>query len=260
MASPHLSLSVSRELWNGMLRAALPYKVADGAFSLVGAARATVRQLHVSERVVGLLEDTRTPAPLARLGGRAVDLWREHRGEVVSLVEQLVRIEGTWSFEVDDLGTEIVYGPQKLTADAWVRGVAEGRVTLLGENVSFPFRIEQRLGATVALGRIRYSRERQAVLANLQDVALHLGENTAVQLAARIVEYLVAQRLDVTDPLPLLRREQIEGLVGPLGGSLRVLLDVADLFLAVDEERMTLQVRFGFAKASETPQIGEDLA
>lgn len=258
MASPHLSLSLSRELWNGMLRAALPYAVADGDVNLLGAARATVRQLGVKERVTGLLNDGRTPAPVTRLGERAVELWRGRKEDVLRTVDRLVHVEGSWSLEIDDLGTEIVYGPQKLTAEAWVKGVAEGRITLIGEGIVLPFRIEQRLGATVALGRIRYARERQAVLANVQDVALHLGDGAVLQLLGRLAEVVLAQRLDAVEPLPILKREQIEGLVGPLGGPLKILLEVADLFLAVDEERMTLEVRFGFAKASEAPQLGQD--
>lgn len=255
MTSPHLSLSLSRDLWNGMLRAALPYTVADGAFTLRGAARATVRQLGVRERVAGLLEDTRTPPVVARLGERARDLWRSRREEVLGRVDTVLRIEGTWRLEVDDLGTEIQYGPQRLTAEAFVKGVAEGRIVVLGANLVLPFHVEQRLGATVSLGRIRYARERHAILANLQDVALHLGDHAAAQLVARLVELIVARQVERMDAVPLLQREQIEGLVGPLGGSLRVLLEVADLFLAVDEDRMTLQVRFGFGKPTEALQL-----
>lgn len=258
MTSPHLSLSLSRDLWNGMLRAALPFTVADGSFTLLGAAQATVRQLGVRERVAGLLEDSRTPPVVARLGSRARELWRARRDEVLHRVDSVVKIEGTWRVEIDDLGTEIQYGPQRLTAEAFVKGVAEGRVIVLGENLVIPFRIEQRLGATVSLGRIRYARDRQAILANLQDVALHLGDHAAAQLVARLVEVLVTQQVERMEALPLLKREQIEGLVGPLGGSIRVLLEVADLFLAVDEDRMTLQVRFGFAKPTEVPQLADE--
>ncbi len=257
MSTPHLSLSLSRELWNGMLRAALPYDVARGEVSLLGVARATVKQLGVRERVEGLLEGGLTPPPVARLGEAALALWRDRKPDVVRRVDRLVHIEGTWQIAIDDLGTEIVYGPQKLTAEAWVKAVADGKITLLTEGLTFPFHIEQRLGATVALGRIRYARDRQAILANVQDVALHLGDAAWVQVVGRLVEVVLARQLGQMEAVPVLKREQLESLLGPVGGPLKVLLEVADLFLAVDEERMTLEVRFGFAKAPDAPRLGD---
>jgi hypothetical protein len=255
MSGSHLSLGLSRELWSEMLREALPFQLADGTFSLAGAARTAWAQLAVRERVAGLLEDHRTPATLQRVGARALEVWHDHREAVLQRLDGLVHVEGTWTLDVDDLGTEIGYGHQKVSADAWVKGVAEGKLTLLREDLVVPFRIEKRVGASVALGRIRFSREQDAVIGNVQDLALHLGDHVVLQLLSRLIEQVAEQRLDMLKAVPILKREQVEGMVGPLGGGLRVHLGVSDLQLDVTEETMMLHVRFGFDRLASTPQL-----
>ena len=41
-------------------------------------------------------------------------------------LDSLVRVRGTWKVELSDMGTELTYAKQKVGADAFVRGVAEG--------------------------------------------------------------------------------------------------------------------------------------
>ncbi len=254
MAGHHLSLSVSRELWNEILRSALPFHIANGEFTLAGAARTALTQLQLKDRVAGLLEGPKSER-LERFTGKAREVWHARRGQVFQSLNDLIRVEGTWTFDVDDLGTDLKYGTQKVAADAFVRGVAEGQIHFLRENVTIPFRIEKRLGASVALGRIRYSKDKDAVIGNVQDLAVHLGDNVVLQLLGRLVEYGVSQRLDSIEPVSMLKREQVEGLFGPLGGPLRMQLGVDDLQLDIDGEDMTLKVRFGFSRLGDTPQL-----
>ncbi|MCB9680417.1 MAG: hypothetical protein H6733_03020 [Alphaproteobacteria bacterium] len=255
MGGPHLSLSLSRELWNEMLRAALPFHLAGGDFSLKDAARSALLQLQVRERVTGLLEDQRTPQPLVKFSHRALEVWRDNRSQFFRRLDELVRVEGDWRFEIDDLGTELSYAPQRVAADAFVKAIAEGKITLLRENVTLPFRIEKRVGATVALGRIRFSRDKDAVIGNVQDLAVHLGDNVVLQLLSRLIEYGVEQRIDTVQPVPVLKREQVEGLVGGLGGAMHLNMGVDDLQLDIDDDQMTLHVRFGFTRMPDTQQI-----
>lgn len=256
MPGHHLSLSVSRELWNEILRGALPFPIADGAFTLAGATRGALKQLAVRQRVAGLLDGPRAER-LVKWTAPARKLWAERRTDVFRSLNDLIRVEGTWKVEVDDLGTELSYGMQRVAADAFVKGVAAGHIHFLRENVSIPFHIEKRLGASLALGRIRYDKSREAVIGNVQDLAVHLGDHVVLQLLSRLLEYAVAQRIDAIDPVPVLKREQVEGLFGPMGGPLRLQLGVDDLALDIDGDEMKLKVRFGFTKLAETPQIAE---
>jgi len=255
VAGHHLSLSLSAELWHELLQSALPLPVAKGELSLAGAAREAWTRLDVERRVAGLLEDPHAPGALVEVSRRAREAWETRRPQLVSALNDLVAVEGTWRVEVDEVGTELQYGPQKVHADAFVRGVAEGTLTLLRENVSRPFRVEVRLGASLSLGRVRYAPDRQAVIANLQDLALHLGDHAVLQLVSRFAEQLVAPRVERTPPVEILRRAQLEDMVGPMGQGLGTQMGVEDLQLDIDDDEMVLRVRFGFARGDARPAL-----
>ena len=254
-SAPHLTLSLSRELWNELLAAALPIKLAGQSFDVVRNARGLVRQLGVRERVAGLLEDRPPPAALLRVKDRAKEMWLTRKPGVYRRVNDLVRIEGTWTVHLDQLGTELKYTRQKVTADAYVVGVAEGTVYLLRENVELPFRIERRVGASVALGDIRYDPGLRAVIGSVQDLGVYIGDNTVLQLLSRLAEYGLEQQLPRVNPIPILRRDQVQEMVGGLGGPLRMQLGVEDLELDITETDMTLKIRFGFARAQVSDLI-----
>lgn len=255
MAGHHLSLSLSADLWHGLLKSALPLKVAQGEVSLVGTAREVWERLDVESRVAGLLEDPNAPPRLAEMSARVRKAWERRRPDLVQRLNELVAIEGTWRLEVDEVGTDLRYGPQKVHADAFVKGVAEGTLTLLRENITRPFRVEVRLGASVALGRVRYAADRQAVIANVQDLALHLGDHAALQVVSRLLAQMVAPRVAATPAVEILRRRQLEELVGPMGQGMGAQMAVEDLQLDIDDQDMTLKVRFGFSKAPARPAL-----
>lgn len=259
MKRPHLSLSLSRELWNELLRSALPIGLAGGELDLLHNARIVARQLQVKERVAGLLEDRRAPTALTRVGDRARDLWRARRSSLGRRARQVIRVEGTWRVEVDQVGTELTYSKQRVGADAYVRGVAEGRIILLAENIELPFVIERRVGASLAIGDIRYDPGHRAVIGSVQDLGVYLGDNAVLQLLARLAEYGLEQQLPRVNPVPILRRDQVEELVGPMGGALKMQMGVEDLDLNIDEHDMTLRVRFGFTQGQLTEREPTDL-
>ena len=253
----HLSLNLSRELWQELLASALPVELQKGELDLTRNAKDLVKQLGVRERVAGLLPDRQPPQALVRIRDRAKRSWTKRRQGVYRRINDLVRVEGTWRVELDDLGTELRYGSQKVTADAWVKGVAEGTIFLLRENVELPFVIERRVGASVTLKDIHYSDGDRAVIGSLGDLAVHIGDQAAVQLVARLAEYLLEQQLPRVNPVPILKRQQVEDLVAPAGSALKMQMGVEDLVLIIDEEDMTLKVRFGFSQLQLTDKGAE---
>lgn len=244
----HLKFTIGKSLWNELFRAGLPFKIADGTFDLLEAARAGMKRLEVRERVRGLLEDRELPQVVQR-GRRVVSsTWESRREQVYQLVNDLVRIQGDWRAEVDREGSDFKYARQRFGVEAHVKLVATGKVYLLRENIEFPFVIEKRVGAEAALAEIRYDRERQALVGDLGGVVVDLGDHFLLQLLNRGAEYLIAQQVPKVSPVPILKRAQIEEMVGPVGGPLKLKLSVEDVALDIDEEELTLKVRFGFSQ------------
>jgi hypothetical protein len=255
MSSWHLSFGLSREMWGEMLRSALPVRVSEGSFDVVSQARGAIGQLEVGRRVAGLLEDQSAPKVVRRAGKRALRVWDRNKPVVYEQLGRVIQIQGTWRVDVDDLGTELRYGPQRVTADAAVKGVAEGTIRLLDQNLEFPFLIEKRVAASVALGQIRYDKGDQAILGNVQDLAVHLGDNAVLQLLSRLAEYALEQQVVGMNPITLLQKAQVSELVGPMGGALKLRMGVEDLALDIDDDQMTLKVRFGFSQAQLTDDL-----
>ena len=248
----HFRLGLSHELWNELLKAALPIKITEGEFHLTRNARDALRQLQIRQRVAGLLEDRRPPQALVRVKDRAKRSWTNRKEGIYRRLGQLVRVQGTWRVELDELGTQLTYGTQRVAADAFVKSVAEGKVYLLKENIEFPFTIEKRVGASVALGDIHYDKRQEKVIGSLQDLGVHLGDNVILQLLGRLAEYALEQQLPRANPVPILKRAQVEDMVKPLGDPLNMNLGVEDLQLQVDGTDVWLKVRFGFSQAQLT--------
>jgi len=252
----HLSLALGRDLWNEIFRAALPYDLADGEFDVARDAIALVKQLQVRERVAGLLED-REPKAIHRVRRAAEKLWDDRKDQVFKLFNDLVRVEGGWNVALDGVGTEVRYGKQRVGADAYIKGQATGAIHLLGDNLTIPFKLERRVGASVALGDIRFDNSRDAVIGDVQDLALDLGDNVLMQLLARAAEWAVDQRIDSLEPVPVLPREQVGQMVAPMGGSLKMQVAVQDVRLEIDQDQMTLKVRFGMDRDQLTGKVND---
>jgi hypothetical protein len=245
----HLSLSLSKDLWSDLLTAALPVRLYEGEFDLVRDARTAVKQLGVRQRVAGLLEDRRPPQVMVRAKDRARELWHTRREGVYRRIGEAIHVEGTYEVALDNLGTQFKYGHQQVGADAFVKGTAKGTIYLLKENIEIPFLLERRLGASITLANIHYEKGDQAVIGSLQDLGLHVGEHAVWQLLGRLGEYLLEQQLPRVNPVPILKREQVDEMVGGLGGPLKMKMGVENLELEVTEDDLTLSVRFGFAQS-----------
>ena len=257
--APHLQLRLSRALWRELLRAALPVQLTEGEVDLLRDARRAVRQLGVRRQIRGLLED-RAPAPVRAARDRARAAWTRARPSVVQRVDDAVRVQGSWRVELDGLGTDLRYGAQRVGADAYLKATASGTIWLLAKNVEIPFLIEKRIGASVDLAEIRYDPGQQAVIGELRDLVVFLGEGPFLQLLARLAELALQGQLPKANPVPILRRDQVSELVGPMGGALKLAMGVDDLALEVTEQDLTLKVRFGFTQRqlSDQNEGGDD--
>ena len=121
-------------------------------------------------------------------------------------------------------------------------------VALLAHNVEIPFHIERTVGASVTIGDIRFDKGVGAVLGDLRDLSVDVGDNVLQQLLARAAERALHSQMGAVGPVPILRQDQVEEMVGGLGGAFRVAMGVEDLALVVTEDDLTLKVRFGFSR------------
>jgi len=178
----------------------------------------------------------------------AKNVWGHRREQVYRVVNEVLRVEGDWRVEVDRDGSDFKYAQQRFGVEAHVKAVATGKVYLLRQNIEFPFVLEKRIGAEAALADIRYDAERRALVGHLQDVTVDLGDHFILQLLNRGAEYLLAQQTPKVNPVQILKKDQIEEMISPAGGPLKIKMGVEDVALDIDEEELTLKVKFGFAQ------------
>jgi hypothetical protein len=245
----HLSLSIGKALWDDLVGAALPLKVREGTFDLTRVVYRGVKQLGVRQRVRALLEDRQPPDAAVRVKDRAAQLWAEHRHEVYGVIQEMFRVEGDWYVEVDKKGTEFHYGPQKIGIDAHVKAVATGTAYLLRDNVEIPFTIEKRLGAECHMGNIRYDKDKNAVVGDVQDPFIDFGEGVILQALSQGAAYLLEQQTQRFSGVPLIKRAQLEEMVAPAGGPLKLKMGIDDVRIEVSDTALTLKVKFGFDQA-----------
>lgn len=244
----HLKFSIGKALWNDLFGVGLPFKVGEGTFDLVQNVRAGVKKLEVREKVRGLLEDRQVPQVVMKGKDVAARVWSNRREQVYKLVDDLVKVQGDWRVEVDKEGSDFHYAQQRFGIEAHVKTVMTGKVYLMRENVEFPFTLEKRIGAEAALSDIRYDRERRAIVGDLNHVQVDLGDNFILQLLNRGAEYLLLQQTPKVNPVPILKRDQLEEMVSPAGGPLKLKFSVEDVALDVTDEEITLKVKFGFSQ------------
>jgi len=247
----HLSLSIGKTLWDDLMGSALPFRIQEGTFDLGRAVYAGIKQLQLKEtvksQVTALLEDRQPPQQLVVVKDRAKDLWRSRRGQLFKAVDDVMHVEGDWSLDLDDQGTEFEYAPQRIGVDAHVKAVASGRIHLLRKNIEIPFTLEKRVGARCSLGDIRFDQNEDAITGRIQDPSLDFGEHVAFRLLNELSAYVLANQVQARFPsVPILKKAQVEEMVSPAGGPLRLKMGVEDVALEVTEDNLTLKVRFGF--------------
>ena len=246
MSDYHLSLSIGKSLWNDLVGGALPMQISQGAFDLGRAVYNGVKQLQVREKVAALIEEKGANTGLIKAKSRVSELWSQNKKQVYKLIDELVHIEGDWSVQIDDKGTDFHYAHQKIGVDAHVKAIVKGNLILLNNNVEIPFEINKRLGATCHLGDIRFDQNSNAVLGTVQDPAIHLGESAILQLVSEVLSKILEQQVDRFDKIPLIKKDQLDEMLTPSGGSLNFNMSVEDVRIEVSESDLSLKVRFGF--------------
>ena len=248
----HLSLSIGKVLWDDLVRAALPLKVADGAFELNQLLRQGAQQLQVRQRVTALLEDKAPSEGVNRARKRLGRYWDRMRPQLSTVFKEAVEITGDWRVEVDEKGTEFHYAPQKIGLDAHVKLVMEGKAYFLKQNLELPFTIEKRIGAACHLGDIRFDKVQNAIVGTVQNPAIDLGDHAILKLANELVAKLLEQQVTRFSSVPILPKTQLEEMVAPAGGPLKMSMGIDDVRIEVDTDVMTLKVTFGFSQVQIT--------
>ncbi|MCP4807892.1 MAG: hypothetical protein GY884_21320 [Proteobacteria bacterium] len=243
-----ISLSIGKSLFTKLLGEALPVKVQSGPFILTENLRSAARQLQVKERVAGLLEGPQNDA-LIRVKDRAKETWGNRREQVYDAMDRLIKVEGDWEVHIDDEGSDFKFSEQKLGLEAHAKLVAHGTATLLDQNIEIPFRVEKRIGAEVGIGEVRYDADQQAIVGEVTDVGIDLGENIVLRLANDIIGKLIeSQALPQVNPVTVLPKKQLdEALVGATA-AIQLKMEVTDIILDIDDRFVTLKVKFGFTQ------------
>jgi hypothetical protein len=163
----------------------------------------------------------------------------------------MFRVEGDWSVEIDDKGTEFHYAHQKIGVDAHLKATISGTAFLIRDSVEIPFTIEKRLGAAAHMGNIRYDKEQRAVVGDVQDPFIDLGDGMILQALSQAAATLLAQRTEKFQKTPLIKKDQLENLFAPAGGPLKLKMGIDDVRIEVNENDLQLKVKFAF----EQPQL-----
>jgi hypothetical protein len=251
----HFSFSLGRSLFSDLLGTALPVSVKKGEFELADSIRQVMGQLQVREKVAGLLEDRGEQSRLVKVKDRAMSLWDGRREQVLSLFEEIVKVEGEWELEVDQDGTDFHFGHQTIGAEATFKLSAKGTARLLKNNVEVPFDLSKKIGAEIHLRDIEYDPETGRIVGYMRGLSLKLGDHPLWRLVEDASGRLIDQQADRFNPVPILQSSQIEGLLESAANALNMSMEIDDLALDVGPEYMTLKVRFGFASKQLTVDV-----
>jgi hypothetical protein len=248
MSDYHLSLSIGKALWDDLVSAALPVQVADGTFDLSRNVYKGVKQLGVRRKVAALLEDRTDSQTVHRARKRLSSIWHRHRSDVYQFLDEMLHVEGDWKVDIDKEGSEFHYGNQKIGVDAHMKATMTGKAYLLKENLEIPFRIEKRLGAACHLGDIRFDKGEDAVVGSVQSPSVDLGEHVILKVLNEGIKRLLEQQAGRFSSVPIIKKAQLEDMVSPAGGPLKVQMGIDDVRIEVSEEDLSLKVKFGFSQ------------
>ena len=252
MSDFHMALSINKALWDDLVGAALPFQVADGAFDVGRNVYQGVKQLGVRQKVAGLIEDKAPSERVQRVRRRLGDMWKKHKPQVYRTLDELLHVEGDWKVVVDQDGTDFHYAHQKIGVDAHVKASATGTIYLLKKNLEIPFVFEKRLGASCHLGDIRFDQQSNSVVGSVQEPQIDLGEHVLLKLANEIAGQLLATQAERFNVVPLIPKTQLDEMVLPAGGAMRMNMCVDDIRIEVDQEELKLKVKFGFSQKQLT--------
>ena len=252
MSDFHMALSINKALWDDLVGAALPLQVADGAFDLGRNVYQGVKQLGIRQKVTGLLEDKAPSETVQRTRRKIGDLWKKHKPGIYQRLDEVLKVEGDWKVVIDQDGTNFHYAKQKIGVDAHVKAIASGKLILLQRNFEIPFTIEKRLGASCHLGDIRFDTGSNSVVGSVQNPSIHLGDHAILRMATELLDQVLAQQTAKFDEVPLIKKDQLNEMVLPAGGPLKMNMSVEDVGIEVNESNLQLKIKFGFSQKQIT--------
>ena len=135
--------------------------------------------------------------------------------------------------------------------DAHIKAVINGTAYLVRDSVEIPFTIEKRLGAAAHMGNIRYDKDKRAVVGDVEDPFIDLGDGVILQALSQAGAQLLAQQTERFRATPLIKKDQLQEMVAPAGGPLKLKMGIDDVRIEVNENDLQLKVRFAF----EQPQL-----
>ena len=249
----HLSLSISQSLWADLLGQALPIQVATGGFDLVDQGR---KLLHTAEdQVKGLLTTTldkldEAPvigSPQVRSArGRIRDLARKGRDVASRRFREAIKVEGDWKANVARDGSTFSYHDGGVTLDARAIFQVEGKAILFQDRFEIPFALAKDLKATASLNEVDFHKGRKQLEGRLGDVSVTLGESLPLRLLKVVADRLIDKQVDKLKPIKLIPASALEGMLSPSDGPLKFSAGIEDLNVGINENDLTLSVRFEF--------------
>lgn len=253
----HFQVSLGQHLWNDLFSAALPVQVGTGQFDLT---TQTAKALGLLEAQLGnqvklISERTRPmlPPPIedlrSRYSPRLKSRLRSGRDKLARRVKETVQVDGDWTLHVTQEGTSFRYSPEAVSVSAQIRAVADGAIKIQGASRDIPFRVERMVRGSFDLGDVRYDRTKQALLGNLRNLHLELGQNAAIKLAERWIDKALASKVGAFGPIPMLKVGQINQQLSQALGNLQMAAAIDDVAVEINESQLQLKVNFKFQRS-----------
>ena len=249
----HLSLTISQSLWSDLLGEALPIQVGEGDFDLIETGRTLLER--AEEQVKGLLTgatEKLDEAPvlgnpaIKSLRGRVRGVARAGAGFAAHRVKNSLKVTGKWRARVSREGSRFSYHEAGVTLDARAVFELEGRAILFGDQFEIPFSIGRGLSATASLDSVGFSKESKQLEGQIRQVSLSLGESLPLRLLKTLGDRLIEKQIDRFNPLPLIPGSSLENMITPGDGPLKLSAGIEDLHVGINENDLTLSVRFAF--------------
>ncbi len=249
----HMSLSISQQLWADLLGEALPIQAGSGEFDLLEQGR---KLLHAAEdQVKGLItgvEERMDEAPV--LGNPAVKtarsrvrgLARRGRRGASRRLQESFKVRGRWRAHVSRDGSRFSYHNGGVTLDARAVFELDGTALLFGEQFEIPFTVSRHLDGTASIDEVVFNRDVKRLEGQLANVSLSLGDSLPLRILKLVGDRLLEKQAGKLNPLPLIPGASLEQMVSPSQGPLRFTAGIEDLHLGINENDLTLSVRFAF--------------
>ena len=89
------------------------------------------------------------------------------------------------------------------------------------------------------------------MVGEVEDPFIDLGDGMILQALSQAGAQLLAQQTERFRATPLIKKDQLQEMVAPAGGPLKLKMGIDDVRIEVNENDLQLKVRFAF----EQPQL-----